>query len=282
MIPISFKYKKANSVDEAVSLLNEEAQILGGGQSLIPTLKLRLNAPGTLVDISKIDSLKGIRDNENSITVGGGATHASIATDAALAKHAPMMGQAAREIGDVQIRNRGTIGGSIAHADPAADWPAVLLATDANVVIQGKNGKREVDIDQFFKGFYETALGEGEIITAIRIPKMSSNSHSTYVKFKQPASRFAIVGVAAGLEMEGGMVKSARIGITGVGEYAYRPKKVENALIGKPLTADTIETAVTDVIEGTEVMSDHYASQKYRTHLAHVYVKRALKNLMKY
>jgi len=280
MIPISFKYKKANSVDEAIALLTDEAQILGGGQSLIPTLKLRLNAPGTLVDISKIDSLKGIRDNENSITVGGGATHASIVTDSALAKHAPMMGEAAKEIGDVQIRNVGTIGGSIAHADPAADWPAVLLATDANVVIQGKGGKREVDIDQFFKGFYETALAEGEIITAIRIPKMGSNSHSTYVKFKQPASRFAIVGVAAGIELDGEVVKSARIGITGVGEFAYRPMNVEKALIGKPFNGETIESAVANVTEGVEVMSDHYASQKYRTHLVHVYVKRALEKLM--
>jgi len=280
MIPISFKYKKANSVEEAITFLNDDTQVLGGGQSLIPTLKLRLNAPGTLVDISKIESLKGIRDNENSITVGGGATHASIASHTALAKHVPMMGQAAREIGDVQIRNVGTIGGSMAHADPAADWPAVLLATDANVVIQGKNGKREVDIDQFFKGFYETALTEGEIITAIRIPKMNSNTHSTYVKFKQPASRFAIVGVAAGVELEGGVVKSVRIGITGVAEYAYRPINVEKTLKGKPFNAETIEAAVANVTEGVEVMSDHYASQKYRTHLAHVYVKRALMKLI--
>jgi len=132
MIPISFEYKKANSVDEAISMLSEDAQVLGGGQSLIPTLKLRLNAPGSLIDISKIEKIKGIKDNDSSITVGGGATHASIASDASLAKHVPMMGQAAREIGDVQVRNMGTIGGSIAHADPAADWPAVLLATDAN------------------------------------------------------------------------------------------------------------------------------------------------------
>jgi len=244
MIPISFKYKKATSVDDAIAQLDDDAQILGGGQSLIPTLKLRLNAPGTLVDISKIESLRGIRDNENSITVGGAATHAAIASDSALAKHAPMMGQAAREIGDVQIRNVGTIGGSMAHADPAADWPAVLLATDANVVIQG------------------------------------TNIHSTYVKFKQPASRFAIVGVAAGIELDGGIVKSARIGITGVGEYAFRAMDVEKALKGKPLNMETIEAAVANVTEGVEVMSDHYASQKYRTHLAHVYVKRALKNLM--
>jgi len=280
MIPNSFEYKKATSVDEAISLLGDDAQILGGGHSLIPTLKLRLNAPGTLVDISKIESIKGIRDNENSITVGGGATHAAIAADAALVEHAPMMPQAAKEIGDIQVRNFGTIGGSMAHADPAADWPAVLLACDANVVIQGKGGKREVDIDQFFKGFYETALAEGEIITAVRIPKMASNRKSVYVKFKQPASRFAIVGVAAGIEMDGGVVKSARIGITGVGEAAYRAMNVEKALVGQALTAESIEAAVQNVTEGIEVMSDHYASQKYRTHLAHVYVKRALKKLM--
>ena len=280
MIPNSFEYKKATSVDEAISLLGDDVQILGGGHSLIPTLKLRLNAPGTLVDISKIESLKVIRDNENSITIGGGATHASIAADAALAEHAPMMTQAAKEIGDIQVRNFGTIGGSMAHADPAADWPAVLLACDANVVIQGKDGKREVDIDQFFKGFYETALADGEIITAVRIPKMASNRHSVYVKFKQPASRFAIVGCAVGIEMEGGVVKSARIGMTGVGESAYRAMNVEKALVGQALTAESIEAAVKNVTEGAEVMSDHYASQKYRTHLAHVYVKRALKMLM--
>jgi carbon-monoxide dehydrogenase medium subunit len=280
MIPNSFEYKKATSVEEAISLLGDDVQILGGGHSLIPTLKLRLNAPETLVDISKIESLKVIRDNENSITVGGGATHASIAADASLAEHAPMMAQAAKEIGDIQVRNVGTIGGSMAHADPAADWPAVLLACDANVVIQGKDGKREVDIDQFFKGFYETALAEGEIITAVRIPKMASNRHSIYVKFKQPASRFAIVGCAIGIEMEGGVVKSARIGMTGVGEFAYRAMNVEKALVGQALTAESIEAAVKNVTEGAEVMSDHYASQKYRTHLAHVYVKRALKKLV--
>ena len=280
MIPNSFEYKKATSVDEAISLLGDDAQILGGGHSLIPALKLRLNAPGTLVDISKIESLKVIRDNENSITIGGGATHASIATDGSLAEHVPMMTQAAGEIGDIQIRNVGTIGGSIAHADPAADWPAVLLACDASVVIQGTEGKREVDIDQFFKGFFETALAEGEIITAIRIPKMASSRNSTYIKFKQPASRFAIVGCAVGIELEGGVVKSARIGMTGVGESAYRAMNVEKALVGQALTAESIEAAVQNVTEGIEVMSDHYASQKYRTHLAHVYVKRALKKLI--
>ncbi len=280
MIPASFEYKKAGSIDEALSMLGEDAQILGGGHSLIPALKLRLNAPGTLVDISKIDGLKDINDNAKSITVGAGATHASIADNADLGNHCPMMGQAAREIGDIQVRNRGTIGGSMAHADPAADWPAVLLAANAQVTIHNNDGSRRVDIDQFFKGFYETALEEGEIITSINIPKSGFNANSTYVKFKQPASRFALVGVAAAIEMDGGVVKEARIGITGVGESAYRAMGVEKALEGKPLNEATISEAVTGVTEGVDVMSDHYASVKYRTHLAHVYVKRALRQLM--
>lgn len=280
MIPASFEYKRASSVDEALSMLGEDTQILGGGHSLIPAMKLRLNPVGNLVDISKIDAIKGISDNDKTVTIGGGATHASIASNAALDEHCPMMGQAAREIGDIQVRNVGTIGGSIAHADPAADWPAVLLASDANVIIRNKGGKRTVDIDQFFKGFYETALEEGEIITTISVPKTAANRHSTYVKFKQPASRFALVGCAAAIEMSGGVVKSARVALTGVGEYAYRATGVENALKGKALNADTIEAAVTNVTDGVDVMSDHYASEKYRTHLAHVFVKRALKELM--
>lgn len=280
MIPTSFEYKKANSVDEALSFLGDDAQILGGGHSLIPALKLRLNAPGTLVDISKIDNIKVIRDNDSSITIGGGATHASVASDSALAQHCPMMGQAAREIGDIQVRNVGTIGGSIAHADPAADWPAVLLAADVNVMIQNKSGKRTVDIDQFFKGFYETALEEGEIITGISVPKTGFNANSCYVKFKQPASRFALVGVAAAVEMDAGMIKTVRIGVTGVGESAYRAMNIENALSGQALNASTIEAAVNNATEGVSVMSDHYASEKYRTHLAHVYIKRALMKLV--
>lgn len=280
MIPISFEYKKANSVDEALGMLGDDAQILGGGHSLIPALKLRLNSPGTLVDISKIDAIKGISDNEKSITIGGGTTHGSIAADSALATHAPMVVQAAREIGDIQVRNVGTIGGSMAHADPAADWPAVLLASDANVMIQGSGGKRTVDIDQFFTGFYETALKEGEIITGISIPKSEFNKNSAYAKFKQPASRFAIVGCAVAVDIDGGVVKEARVAMTGVSEYAYRATSVEKALVGKALTAENIEAAVGDVTEGSDVMSDHYASQKYRTHLASVYVKRALKKLL--
>ena len=280
MIPTSFEYKKAGSVADAIGMLGDDGQILGGGQSLIPALKLRLNSVGALVDISKIEAIQGISDNEKSITVGGGATHASIATDSALKASAPMMVQAAREIGDIQVRNRGTIGGSIAHADPAADWPAVLLASDANILIRGKDGKRTVDIDQFFTGFYETALKEGEVITGISIPKSGFNKNSAYAKFKQPASRFAIVGCAVAVEVDGGVVKEARVAITGLSDAAYRATSVEKALVGKALTTENIEAAVGDVTEGKDVMSDHYASEKYRSHLASVYTKRALKMLL--
>ena len=280
MIPTSFNYKKANSIEEALGLLGEDVQILGGGHSLIPTLKLRLNAPETLVDISKIAAIKEIKDNDKTITIGGGATHGSIHANADLDLHCQVLVQAAGAIGDIQVRNVGTIGGSIAHADPAADWPAALLAADAKIVIQSKKGKREVDVDQFFKGFYETALEDGEIITAIRIAKNGLNANSAYVKFKQPASRFAIVGCAVAVEVSGGAVKAARVALTGVGESAYRVTSVEKALVGQALNATTIDAAVGDVTEGAEVMSDHYASAKYRAHLASVYVKRALKKLL--
>ena len=279
MIPISFNYKKASSVDEALTLMAEDAKILGGGQSLIPALKLRLNSVETLIDISAIDNIKAIKDNDQSVTIGGGATHASIANNDALHNAAPMMKEAALNIGDRQVRNRGTIGGSMAHADPAADWPAVLLAADANVVIKNSGGQREVDIDQFFTGFYETALADGEIITAIRIPKTGNNSNSVYEKFKQPASRFAIVGIAAGAEMDGGVVKKLRIGVTGLSEYAYRPMDVEKHLIGKELNEANIDAALESIANGVQVMGDHYASEKYRTHLAKVYTKRALLRL---
>lgn len=279
MIPISFEYKQASSVDEAISMMDDESQILGGGHSLIPALKLRLNAPGTLVDISKIKSIRGIKDNEKSITIGGGATHADIAANGDLAKHCPMMPQAAKAIGDIQVRNKGTIGGSMAHADPSADWPAVLLASDANVNIQGKGGKRTVDIDQFFKGFFETALDEGEIITGISVPKTAFNAKSVYLKFKQPASRFALAGIAVAAEMSGDTIDNIRIGVTGVGEYAFRAMKTENALKGKTLNEANIAAAVADLTDGVTVISDHYASEKYRTHLAQVVAKRALSQL---
>ncbi|MCL4107161.1 UNVERIFIED_CONTAM: hypothetical protein GTU68_032976 [Idotea baltica] len=260
-------------------MLGEDDKILAGGHSLVPAMKLRLNMPEALVDISRIESLKEIRNNDKSISIGAGATHASISRNEDIKKHAPMIAEVAGMIGDIQVRNRGTIGGSIAHADPSADWPAVLLAADAKISIASSDGNREVDVDQFFKGFYETALNDGEIITGIRIPKSAANVNSCYVKFVQPASRFAIVGCAAAIAKDNGVVSSARIAFTGVGDSAYRATEIENALKGGDLSEEHIETACADATAGVDVMSDHFASEKYRAHLARVYAKRAIRRL---
>lgn len=284
MIPSKLAYHKPTNIKDAIALIAEhgdDSKILAGGHSLIPVLKLRLNDPEHLIDITGIESLKGIKDNEKSITIGATSTHAEIASNAALQQHAPMIAQVAGMIGDVQVRNFGTIGGSLAHADPAADWPAVLLAADANIVISSANGSREVDIDQFFKGLFMTALGEEEIITAIRIPKTAFNKNSTYVKFPQPASRFALVGCAAAVANSDGYVTQARVAFSGVSATPFRDTNIESALKGSVLNAGSIATATANVAEGKSIMSDHFAAEKYRKHMAGVYARKALSALGK-
>lgn len=282
MIPSKFTYHKPTSIKDAVALLEahgDDSKILAGGHSLIPVLKLRLNDPEHLIDITGIEALGGIRDNEKSITIGAAATHADIANNAALKEHAPMIAQAAAMIGDIQVRNFGTIGGSIAHADPAADWPAVLLAADANVVIANASGSRTVDVDQFFKGLFMTALGDEEIISAISIPKTAFNKNSTYVKFPQPASRFALVGCAAAVANTDGYITEARVAFSGVSATPFRDTNVEKSLKGSVLNDGSIATATASVADGVSVMSDHFAAEKYRKHLAGVYARKALSAL---
>ena len=239
---------------------------------------MRLNDPDHLIDITGIASLGGIRDNEKSITIGASVTHADIANNAAIQAHAPMVAQAAAMIGDVQVRNFGTIGGSIAHADPAADWPAVLLAADANIQIANADGSRTVDVDQFFKGLFMTALGDEEIITAISIPKSAFNKNSTYVKFPQPASRFALVGCAAAVATDG-YVTEARVAFNGVSSTPFRDMNIEKALKGSALNPAAIAAATTSVADGVSILSDHFAAKKYRKHLAGVYARKALSAL---
>ena len=276
MIPSKLNYHKPDSTSDAVALLQklgDDSKILAGGHSLIPVLRLRLNDPEHLIDISNIPELKEIRDNEKSITIGACATHGEIANNAALQKHAPLITIAASMIGDRQVRNFGTIGGSIAHADPAADWPAVLLAADANIVIKTADGQREVDIDQFFKGLFTTALNEGEIISAIRIAKTSLNANSTYVKFVQPASRFALVGCAVAMDKGS---NTARVAFSGVSATPFRDTGIEKALKGGASAAD----ATANAADGVSIMSDHYAKENYRKHLAGVYARKALAEVM--
>lgn len=268
MIPSKFDYIKANSVSEAISLLGKhsDAKLLAGGHSLLPAMKLRLNQPEVLVDIGGISELKGITEEGNSIVVGANCTHAQIAASDVVGKHAQALAQAAAAIGDVQVRNAGTIGGSLAHSDPAADYPAVVMAHDASVQVEGPNGKREIGSGDFFQGLFETTVADDEVITGIKFPKSSAG---VYLKFAQSASRFAVVGCAAVKTNSG-----VQVGLTGVADKAYRATGVEGAFNGS-----NAEEASGHAVDGMDVLGDHFASSEYRSHLAKVYVRKALEAL---
>ncbi|WP_247233505.1 xanthine dehydrogenase family protein subunit M [Telluribacter sp. SYSU D00476] len=272
MIPYAFDYTRPESVEEALDLLDDDAKLLAGGHSLVPALKLRLSAPGRLIDIARIPSLKGIREENGEIVIGAGTTHAEIMKSDLLKQHLPMFAEGAALIGDPMVRHKGTIGGSLAHADPSADWPAMVIAADGEVVLRGRNGSRSVAAADFFIGFYSTALEEGEIITEIRLPVPAEGTRMNYQKFAQPASRFAIVGCAVVRHPDG----SVRVAFTGVSDAPFRDTGVEEALSGQQLTDDVIEAAAAKAAEGVSLNSDHFASEEYRQHLARVYCKRAL------
>ena len=266
MIPAKFDYIKASSVSEAIGLLDkhgDEAKILSGGHSLIPAMKLRLSRPEMLIDISGISGMNTISEEGDEIVIGANCTHAAIINSDLINSELYILAQTAKHIGDIQVRNRGTIGGSLAHADPAADYPAVVLACDAKIEVEGKAGSRIIAATDFFLGIFTTALAEDEIITAIRFPKVANGN---YQKFFQSASRFAVVGVA--VVKEGNSVK---VGITGVAAVPYRATAVENAYSGN---SDAAKHAVDGVED--DLMSDHFADAEYRAHLAKVMVKKAL------
>ncbi len=279
MIPSEFQYYRAGSVKEALDLLSEkgpDAKILAGGHSLLPAMKLRFNNPAVLIDISSIPDLCYIREEEGHLIVGAGTTHAELAASQLIGDSIPMLAETAATIGDLQVRNKGTIGGSLAHADPAADWPAGLLAADAEIVITGASGSRAVAVVDFFKGLFTTDLSESEIITEIRVPRPPGNTLSTYLKFEQPASRFAIVGCAVMVTRNNGACENVRVAFTGVSATPFRDNGVEQALEGKSPDAVTVAAASAKAAANVEVMGDHFASQDYRRHLARVFAKRAL------
>jgi carbon-monoxide dehydrogenase medium subunit len=285
MIPASFEYKRATSVAEAISMLKADdgAKILAGGHSLIPAMKLRLAQPSSLIDIAKISELNFIRDRGKFIAIGAATTHGAIAGHKTVTTKVPLLAMAADLIGDVQVRNRGTIGGSIAHADPASDWPAVLMAADATIKTDGPFGEKKIPVIEFFSGFFATALEEGDIITEIHVPEPdSATMRYNYAKFMQPASRFAIVGCAVQMSVDAeGIMSDVRVAFNGVGDHAYRATAVEEALTGHALTEERIAAAAEHATEGHEwVMADHYASETYRRHLAKVYCRRALEGCM--
>jgi len=280
MIP-AIDYQKASSIDEALNLLSngDDVKLLAGGHSLIPAMKLGLSSPDKLVDISSLADLNYIKEEDNYVCIGACSTHNDIISSSLVADKLPIMIEAGGMIGDNQVRNKGTIGGSLAHADPAADWPAVLLVCDAEIVIQNSGGSRTIAAADFFTGLFETALEDGELITEIRIPVPPDGSKGTYLKFMQPASRFAIVGCAV-LASGNGSFDDVRVAFTGVSLNAFRDKGVENAINGQARDSGNIENAANAAAEDVEIMGDHYASEGYRKHLAKVFAKRALEAIL--
>ena len=282
MIPESFDYQRASSVSEAISLLQkhgEDAKILAGGHSLVPTMKLRLATPGTLIDIGGISELKYINNKGDYLAIGARATHWDIESSDLVAQKAPALSQAAGQIGDVQVRNRGTIGGVLAHSDPQADYPGVVLALNATIVVQGSRGERTIAVSDYFTGLWETALGEDELLTEVRIPTDRANANSCYLKFPQPASRYPFVGCAVAMDSSAGNCSDVRIGFSGVGETAFRDSGVEDALRGNTLNESAIASASAKAADARSVLSDVFVSEEYRRAMAKVYLKRALTKL---
>jgi len=274
MIPVAFDYQKVKTVDEAIAALsNGNSKILAGGHSLLPAMKLRLSQPSNLVDITGIAALKGIKEEDGEIVIGAATTHGVIANDSLIKNKLSFFAEGASVIGDLQVRNHGTIGGSLAHADPAGDWPALVLAAEATIEVQGVNGNRRIMATDFFTGLFSTSLRDNEIIIAIRVPVPVEGTKTSYQKFEQPASRFAIVGCAVLRFADG----KTNIAFTGVSDFAFRDKNAEKAVAGKPINEESVAAAVNAALEGVTISSDHYNSEEYHRHLAKVYLKKALK-----
>lgn len=278
----NFDYYRARSVADAHQLLaaHPGAKLLAGGHSLLPLLKLRLAAPSTLVDIGRIPELRGISRQGDWIRIGALTTHAELAASADLRDAAAALADAAAMVGDPAVRNRGTIGGNIAHADPASDLPTVLVALDARMVAAGPGGERTIHADQFFTGIMTTALSEDEILVAVHVQASGRGQGSAYEKFAHPASRYAVLGVAASVAVTDGTCRAARIALGGLLPNARRASSAERALIGKAINDDTIAAAADQVAAdlGHDVAGDIYASAEYRSAMAPVFTKRALAN----
>ncbi len=284
MIPGEFEYFAPTSVQEAVSLLQqhgEDAKVLAGGHSLIPLLKLRLASPPVLVDIGRIQELKGIRRQNGAVTIGALATHADIEFSEDLRGVFPLMHDTATVIGDPMVRNLGTFGGALAHADPAGDWPAVALALNATMRLTGPNGERTVAADDFFVDLLTSAVEPGEVLTAVEIPVPQGKYGTSYQKFSHPASGYAVVGVAALVQMGAdGACQDCRVAVTGAGPKATRATATEDALKGQQPTEALIAQAAEQAGNGMDFLGDIFASESYRAHLVKVFTKRALLGAM--
>lgn len=278
MIPNAFEYHAASSVSEAISLLErhgDEAKILAGGHSLLPAMKLRLASPGVLVDITKIAELKGVVINGN-VNIGALTTWAALEHHEGLKSACHVLPEAVAQVGDIQVRNRGTLGGSLAHADPAADIPAVILALDGQIRAQGPGGERTIPVSDFFTDMLTTSLEPNEIITAVILPTLGAGEGAAYAKFAHPASGYAIVGAAAYVKLEGGKVSAARLAITGAGPLPTRQTAAEQAILGSDGSAEAVASAAEQAGQGMDVLGDIHASEDYRRAMVKVYAKRAL------
>ena len=278
MIPSTFDYVKAGSVDEAVAALSEageDAKVLGGGQSLLPVLRLRLNAPSVIVDVSGVDEMRTVADEGGSLLIGAAVTTYEVMHHDAVKASVPLLSQAAGLVADPAIRHRGTFGGSCAHADPAGDLPTVARALDAEFVIAGPGGRRTVGASEFFVDYFTTAVQADEVLVAVRVPKLDGwGAH--YEKFHRTAQAWAIVGVAAAVKVEGGTITGARVALTNMGPSPVRASSVESALVGGPATQEAISAAAQSAADGTSPTSDTHAQADFREHLARVLTARAV------
>jgi carbon-monoxide dehydrogenase medium subunit len=278
VIPAQFEYVAPTTLEEALAAMAEagdDAKVIAGGQSLLPVLRLRLNDPGTIIDIGRIESLRGVRDDGDAIVIGATTTHADVLTDALVRENAFVITKAAEQLADPQVRHRGTFGGALAHADPAGDLGAPTLALDAEFVIAGPEGTRSVAADDFFVDLFTTAIGDGELLTEVRIPKRAGwGAH--YEKFVRVAHQWPIVAVAAAVRVDGGTIAEARVGLTNMGATPLRARSVEDALVGQPATDEAVRAAAATAAEGTDPPSDLNGDADYRRHLATVLTRRAV------
>lgn len=284
MIPASFEYATPQTLDEAIRLLaseSEEAKLLAGGQSLLPMMKLRLANPKILIDLSRISGLSGVRRDGNQLVIGALTTHHEIESSALLKEDCPLLPETARAIGDVQVRNRGTIGGSLAHADPAADLPAAILALGGELRLTGSDGERWVKGEDFFLGLMTTALKPAEIITEIRVPALTGAVGTAYLKVSQKASGFAIVGVAVWVKVEDKACTDIGVGVTGLGAKPFRAKEVEKKLWGKRVDHTFVDADASHVDRGIDPLDDIHASGRFRAHLARIFTDRALREAIR-
>lgn len=278
MIPSSFDYVAPTTVADAVVALaqaGEDAKVIAGGQSLMPVLRLRLAAPTTVVDLGRIDELRGVRDDGDALVIGAMTTYYNLLGNPLVSRHALLLADATRTVADPQIRHRGTLGGSLAHADPAGDLSASVLALDATLTVAGPSGRRSIPASEFFVDYFTTALQPDEILTEIRIPKHTGWA-AHYEKFNRVAQAWSIVAVAATVEVHGGMIRQARVALTNMVAVPVRATGVEDALIGQAADLEVIRAAAEHAVEGIDPMSDGNADAEYRSHLAKVLTRRAV------